>query len=111
MSISCNAVQDLIVLFQENAVSEETKQEVKEHLKKCGTCRKFYKEYAHLNQDELHFSPEFAPEEELGYSALAARIRKRRNCRNGVIIGAFAVAIGITVLVTKAILRDRCKHQ
>ena len=105
MSISCNAVQDLIVLFQEDTVSEETRQEVRAHLKECRACRKIYREYAHLNQEELHFEQESRPEAELGYGELAARIRKRKICRDWVVVGAFAACIAITVLVTRAILR------
>lgn len=106
MSISCNVVQDLIVLFQENTVSEETRREVREHLKECRACRRVYREYAHLNQEELHFEPKEMPETERGYGDLAARIRKRKFWKHTVVTGAFAVCIGITVLVTRAILRN-----
>ena len=111
MSISCNVVQDLIVLFQENTVSEETRLEIREHLKECRECRKVYREYAHLNQEELHFEPEERPAYEYDYEALAARIRKRKFWKHTVVTSAFAVCIGITVLVTRAILRneDRVK--
>ena len=111
MSMNCNVVQDLIVLFQENTVSEETRSEIREHLKDCRACRKVYREYAHLNQEELHFEPEMRPEYESDYEALAARIRKRKFWKHTVVTGAFAVCIGITVLVTRAILRneDRVK--
>lgn len=106
MSMNCNVVQDLIVLFQENTVSDETRREIREHLKKCRACRKVYREYAYLNQEELHFEPETMPEYEFGYGELAARIRKRKFWKHTVVTGAFAVCIGITVLVTRAILRN-----
>lgn len=106
MSISCNAVQDLIVLFQEKTVSDETRREIRNHLKGCRECRKIYREYANLNQEELHFEPETMPEAEFSYGDLAARIRKRKLCRDWVVVGAFAVCIGITVWVTRAILRN-----
>lgn len=106
MSISCNAVQDLIVLFQEKTVSDETRQEIRDHLKECRVCRRVYREYAHLNQEDLHFEPEAMPEYESGYGELAKRIRKRKFWKHTVVTGAFAVCIGITVLVTRAILRD-----
>ena len=106
MSISCNVVQDLIVLFQENTVSEETRAEIRAHLKECRACRRVYREYANLNQEELHFEPEARPEYEFNYDALAARIRKRKIWKHGVVTGAFAVCIGITVWVTTAIMRN-----
>jgi predicted anti-sigma-YlaC factor YlaD len=104
--MSCNVVQDLIVLFQENTVSDETRREVRAHLKECRACRKIYREYAHLNQEELHFEPEIMPEYESGYGELAARIRKRKFWKHTVVTGAFALCIGITVWVTSAILRN-----
>ena len=106
MSMSCNVVQDLIVLFQEDTVSDETRREVRAHLKECRACRKIYREYAHLNQEELHFEPEAMPEYEIGYGELAARIRKRKFWKHTVVASAFAVCIGITVWVTRAILRN-----
>lgn len=106
MSMSCNVVQDLIVLFQENTVSEETRREVRDHLKECRACRRVYREYAHLNQEELHFESETRPEYESNYEALAARIRRRKFWKHTVVTSAFAVCIGITVLVTRAILRN-----
>lgn len=104
MSISCNAVQDLIVLFQEKTVSEETRREIREHLKECRACRRVYREYAHLNR-EPKLEQEPRPEPELRFGELAARIRKRKLCRNWGMTGAYAFGIGITILVTRAILR------
>lgn len=105
MSISCNVVQDLIVLFQENTVSEETRQEIRSHLKECRNCCRVYREYAHLNQEEFHGEPDTENMPELHYGELAARIRRRKRWKHSVVTGAFAVCIGITILVTKAILR------
>ena len=106
MSMNCNVAQDLIVLFQENTVSEETRREIRTHLKECRACRKIYREYAHLNQEELHFEPEARPEYEYDYDRLAARIRKGKMRKHAVVAGAFAVCIGITVWVTSLILRN-----
>ena len=106
MSMSCNVVQDLIVLFQENTVSDETRAEIRDHLKECRACRRVYREYAHLNQEDLHFEPEQRPEYEFDYDALAARIRKRKFWKHTVVTSAFAVCIGITIWVTSAILRN-----
>ena len=105
MSINCNVAQDLIVLFQENTVSEETRQEIRNHLKVCRDCRRVYSEYAHLNQEEFHAEPDTENMPELHYGELAARIRRRKRFKHSVVAGAFAACIGITVLVTKAILR------
>ncbi|MGN1084652.1 MAG: zf-HC2 domain-containing protein [Lachnospiraceae bacterium] len=107
MSLSCNVVQDLVVLFQEDAVSEETKQEIRAHLKECRECRRVYKEYAHLNREESFHGEEPEAEEELQFAEIAARLRKNRNWGRFVVSVAFALAIGITVLVTRGILREK----
>lgn len=105
MNLNCNVVQDLIVLFQEDAVSAETRADVRKHLKECRECRRVYREYAHLNQEDFHMEAEPKPEHELAYGELAARIRKRKLWKHSVVTAAFAVCIAITVVVTRAILR------
>lgn len=105
MSLNCNVVQDLIVLFQEDAVSEETRRDIRTHLKECKECRRVYSEYAHLNQEDFRLADEPKPERELQYGEVAARIRRRRLWRQSVVTAAFAACIAITVIVTKAILR------
>lgn len=105
MSLNCNVVQDLIVLFQEDTVSEETRKEIREHLKNCRECRRVYSEYAHLNQ-EIFQGGEERTEQELRYKDVAARIRRRKLWRHSVVMAGFAACIGITVMVTRAILRE-----
>lgn len=105
MSLSCNVVQDLIVLFQEDAVSEETGAEVRKHLKECRECRRVYREYTRMNQEEISCEEEPRPEHELVYSEIAARIRRSKFWNRLVVTAAFALGIGITVTVTRAILR------
>ncbi len=105
MSLNCNVVQDLIVLFHEEAVSEETSRDIRAHLKGCRACRKLYREYTHLNQEEFQPEEELRPEHELSYSRLAKRLRKRKLWRHSVVVAAFVLCIMITVAVTKAILK------
>lgn len=105
MSLNCNVVQDLIVLFQEDAVSEETRRDIRTHLKGCRECRRVYREYAHLNQEDFRLEEEPKPERELQYGEVAARIRRRKLWKHSVVTAAFAVCIAITVIVTRAILR------
>ncbi len=38
----CKLVQDLLPLYEENLVSEETKSEIEHHLKECPACSEFY---------------------------------------------------------------------
>ena len=40
MKISCNIIEDLLPLYVDDAVSEDSRQLVEEHLKECASCRK-----------------------------------------------------------------------
>ena len=39
MKISCNIIEDLLPLYVDDMVSEDSRQLVEEHLKVCPTCR------------------------------------------------------------------------
>ena len=41
--ISCNVIQDIMPLYVDEIVSEDTKKLVEEHLKECEDCRKKWK--------------------------------------------------------------------
>lgn len=42
--INCNVIQDLLPLYIDHAVCEDTKKVVEEHLRECESCRKAYQE-------------------------------------------------------------------
>ena len=46
--ISCNVIQDIMPLYVDEIVSEDTKKLVEEHLKECEDCRKAVS-YTHLD--------------------------------------------------------------
>ena len=51
--INCNVIQDILPLYIEDAVSEDTKELVEEHLQDCEICQRVYHEtktfsYTHL---------------------------------------------------------------
>ena len=50
MKISCNIIEDLLPLYVEDAVSEDSRQLVEEHLKECESCRKMQEEIIRENQ-------------------------------------------------------------
>ena len=39
--MECKVIRDLIPLYKENMLSDESKKLVKEHLKTCSSCRNF----------------------------------------------------------------------
>lgn len=77
MQISCNAVQDLVVLYHEDSLSPATKAEVENHLRECKICSGFYRAYHKMNQRKTpprDFSSGEAPE----FTALAKKLKRER---------------------------------
>lgn len=70
MNISCNVMDDLIPLYAENMVSEDTSKLVRDHLAACPDCRDKMKAYPE-KEEEMHRSLE-------DLSKLQKKIRSRR---------------------------------
>jgi len=49
MKISCNIIEDLLPLYVDDIVSEDSRQLVEEHLKECPSCRKMQEEMMREN--------------------------------------------------------------
>lgn len=81
----CDVVKDLYGVYCDGFASDESKELIKKHLKKCPECREFYKEKS--------FYPAYAQSDNSGnYALLAKKIKKRR-----LVKGALAVSF-VTVL-------------
>ena len=50
MKISCNIIEDLLPLYVDDMVSEDSRQLVEEHLKECPACRKMQEEMKRENR-------------------------------------------------------------
>lgn len=88
--VECGIIRDLLPLYEDNAVSEETAQMVREHLKDCPECREELRKMR---------TPISLPSEEDGellewYRQRQAKLRRRRNIK----IGCVLSALGLTVL-------------
>jgi len=109
MSISCNAVEDMFVLYHDNVLSRATKKQIHSHLSRCPSCRRFYYDMQHdvkntkfadiRRNEERRNYPDggSAFEKELEYSKVADMLR-REKLRNAAIVcltSVFAVASGI----------------
>ena len=57
MNISCNVMDDLLPLYAENMVSEDTSNLVRDHLAVCSVCREKMKAFPEKEQ-EMHQSLE-----------------------------------------------------
>ena len=60
MKISCNVIEDLMPLYVDDGVSEDSRQLVEEHLRDCPSCRKMLEEIKKDNQlgTDHRISPE-----------------------------------------------------
>ena len=54
MKISCNVIKDLLLIYGDESVSEDTRKLVEEHLESCEECRKYF--------DGINYSMEMANE-------------------------------------------------
>lgn len=60
MKIKCNIIKDLLPLYVEQLVSEESKVDIEEHLQECDQCRKIYQE---MNTPQQHIQYSREPAE------------------------------------------------
>ncbi len=84
MKISCNIIEDLLPLYVDDMVSEDSRQLVEEHLKACPTCRRMQEEIMRENHltDVKKGSDSVQTnkmEAEL-LKKIRCKIRKKENC-------------------------------
>lgn len=92
--ISCNIVRDLLPLYVDGVVSEETKKELEQHLRECPKCKT---EYEQLSQElTLPANPDLHDE-----SAHALKNMKHALAKKRVIVAVVSV---ITTLLMVAVL-------
>lgn len=79
MNLDCNIVKDLVSLYKDGVVREETKRAIALHLKECEVCKQYYKSYEPIQTINIKTQsiPEYDIKKE--YSDLAKKIRHRRN--------------------------------
>ncbi len=92
MKRECNIVRDLLPLYVENMVSEETKDFVEAHLSKCPECNEFYLSMTDLGEEDI-------ADEEVQNEILPLRIVKRKLLRKKVVTSLIAVVLAVAVLL------------
>lgn len=97
MKNECSYVRDVLPLYLENMVSEETGAFVKEHLKTCSECAaEFEAMKTGTNVDKIGNSMQTNLETEVMKSMKAIRKRFRKKAlRIGAIIAAIIIALGV----------------
>lgn len=84
MKIKCNVVRDLLPLYVDDVVSEESRELVDEHMKACGECRDYCR--------ALRESEKPIPREEFSGELEPLKKIKRRNILNKIALVVVAVA-------------------
>ena len=78
MNSECDIVMDLAGIYFDKTAAYETNEFIKEHLKTCENCRKFYKQFSGLKRKNKLSETSEIPKWEGNYDEIARRIRKRR---------------------------------
>ena len=113
MNMNCKIVMDLAELYKSDVVSRETAEAIREHLKTCPDCRRYYREY------DLHdTTPALAlpTEEELSgmetrlYRDLSRRMAHHRLWQiigTSAAIGAGTIMLAVGILMTVKTPHDK----
>ena len=90
--ISCNVMRDILPLYVDGVVSEETRKEIAEHLSECSECQK---EYVLLKKDvALPANPDLHNE-----SANALKNMKHKLTKKKIIISVVSVLVTLALVI------------
>ena len=82
MKMSCNIIEDLLPLYVDDMVSEDSRKLVEEHLKECPSCRKMQEEMIKENRlsavGNRSNSAKTSKTEAEALKKIRRRIRKKR---------------------------------
>ena len=109
MSLNCDIVKDMVVLYKDDCINENTKAQIDEHLCECKSCRKYYKSYENLLCDEqsAFVSEPERIETNKDFGKLAKRLRIKSLIRDIVFSAAILASVFITLAVAKNIWNDK----
>ena len=78
MKLDCCVVRDLLPLYVESMVSDQTAQQIKEHLAGCGECRKEYESFQNTGRlDVLDTTANAAPEEAKPFKKVMRKLNRQ----------------------------------
>lgn len=90
--ITCSIIQDLLPIYKEEIVSEDTRQLVEKHLETCELCRKEL-EMMDTEIDDTRYAPTEKEEEKI------IRSFRRKICKKQMIIAVISMLIAMTVSI------------
>ena len=86
---SCDVIRDLLPLYEDNAVSEDTAQMVREHLKDCPACR----EELQKMRTPVSMPPDGDEQAVKRFLEHRAEVRRKQNIKIACVVSALAVVI------------------
>ena len=105
--MKCNAVQDLVVLYKEGAVCDETRDDIRSHLFNCPRCRRYYRDYERLCSDNPSLTSDHSEPPVHDFAMLAHRIRIHHWLRRISRIAVGISAVAATVVVCRLLFRSK----
>lgn len=104
MSLNCDVVKDLVVLYKDECINESTKKQIDEHLSTCNECKKYYKNFDKMDtQEEITEIPEPKYYKESDFSSVAKKLKFRTVLREVVFVASILATVFITLAVAKSI--------
>ena len=112
MNLTCDIVMDLVSIYKDKLASQSTCEAIKEHLKECQNCRKYYKQYDSINQIELEpekRNVDLRDDFMQKYTELSVKLNHRRKL---IIAGmaVFACASVCSVLISTLKTNKKCNY-
>ena len=92
MKRECNIVRDLLPLYVENMVSDETREFVEAHLSKCPECNKIYLNMTDKDEGKI-------VDEEARERILPLRVVKKKLLRKKIVTSLVAAVLAIALLI------------
>lgn len=99
--ITCEVIKDLLPLYVDGVLSEDSRKLVEEHLQSCKECREYYD---NLKDDDIEAKQEKAA----GDKAALKRIRRKINMRKLLVgcVAALVVAAGAFIAYDRLMLNE-----
>ena len=104
MNSECDIVMDLSGIYFDKTAAYETNEFIKNHLKNCENCRKFYKQFSMFKKRKKITNNCEIPKWEGNYDEIARRLKKRRT-----IVNVLGLAYGLSMLGIIAVLLKRSR--
>lgn len=99
MKKECAVVQDLLVLYEDNVLKEESRQMVEEHIRGCEECMRLYDDARKpLPVIEKVAEPSEEDQESAAVRALQ-KLKKRMTYKTGIFLGVIVILIYFAVII------------